>query len=108
MLYYVDLYNVAQTNGVINAPNSAARWTLFSGADYIADHAYQGFGAMLGANTLTLIEAHGTVKTLHKSSTHYGTDWLCDDGVYVLEANAALVTQTCVASGYTAFCFWDY
>ena len=108
MLYYVDLYNVEQTNGVINAPYSAARWTLFSGADYIADHAYQGFSAMLGANTITIVEADGTVKTLHKSSTHYGTDWLCDDGVNVLEANAALVTQTCVGNGYTAFAFWDY
>lgn len=108
--YTAVLYYAPENQVLVDAADSAIYYSQH-GRTVVADHAYQGFTAMLYNDTGMFLGS-----SIHKVSTHYGTinatetDIYYDDGGSFLGNNdASIVMFTCVSGeGRRVVTYWEY
>lgn len=108
--YTAVLYNAPENQAITDAADSAIYYQQH-GRTVVADHAYQGFTAMLYNDTGVMFGSK-----IHKASTHYGTinetetDIYYDDGGSFLgNDDASIVMFTCIdGQGRRVVTYWDY
>lgn len=108
--YTAIIYFTAEDQAQVDAPDSAICYTQ-GGKTVVADHAYQGFNAILSNNTGMLLG-----QRIHKVSTHNGTvaddrkDVYFDDGgSFLANYDGPIVMYTCIeGENRVAVTYWDY
>lgn len=109
--YTAILYYGAENQLATDAVDSAIYYSQ-NGLTIVADHASQGFGAMLSYSNGVFLG-----QKIHKVSTHYGTvsddekDIYYDDGgSFLSNYDAPIVMYTCIGNGWMrrAVTYWDY
>ena len=108
--YTAVVYFSAEDQATTDAPDAAICYEQH-GRTVVADHAYQGFNAII-SNTSGVLHGSG----IHRVSIHYGTasddrtDIYYDDGGSLLANNdAPIVMYTCAGgTGRYAVTYWDY
>ena len=108
--YTAVVYFSAEDQATTDAPDAAICYEQH-GRTVVADHAYQGFSAII-SNTSGVLLGSG----IHRVSIHYGTanddrtDIYYDDGGSLLANNdAPIVMYTCAGgTGRYAVTYWDY
>lgn len=110
-LNYCDLGTYGGCNAVFDVGGVAGISSNFAGTTYIADHASQGFSAILYNNSLTIRWSDGREETFWKVSTRVQSvkdgEWYSDDGYDNLYGtDGRLVTQTCVGQGLV-WVYWN-
>lgn len=108
--YTAVVYFSAEDQATTDAPDAAICYEQH-GRTVVADHAYQGFNAII-SNTSGVLLGSG----IHRVSIHYGTasddrtDIYYDDGGSLLANNdAPIVMYTCAGgTGRYAVTYWDY
>lgn len=108
--YTAVVYFTAEDQAQTDAPDSAICYEQH-GRTVVADHAYQGFNAIISNTSGVLLGSK-----IHRVSLHYGTinddrtDIYYDDGGTFLGNNdAQIVMFTCAGgTGRYAVTYWDY
>lgn len=108
--YTAVIYFTAEDQAAVDAPDSAICYTQH-GMTVVADHAYQGFSAILSNNTAVLLG-----QRIHKVSTHYGTvsedrkdSYYDDGGSFLTNYDGPIVMYTCIeGENRQAVTYWDY